>query len=175
MLTRNFWNVFASLFAGLNTAIEITDYSGNKQTNEYVFYNNGPYQGTVSMLTVAGNCTDSPTLKKVITNEWDKGTAFGDGTAEPTIDDYNLSGNIIKTLTGTANVTTSTDDNGVEITSVFTLTNTGTEPVTISEVGRFGGFRTFLVERVLLETPVTLVPNGIGQVTFTTRFNYPWA
>lgn len=173
MLTRNFWKVFASLYAGLSKSIELKRVNGSVD-DETVFNNNAPSASAVSILTTIGATNYAPTLRNIITSGDSKGTAFGDGTDEPTLDDYTLSGNFIRTITGTASASSKVDDDGVEITSLFTLTNTGTDPITISEVGRFGGFKGYLVERVLLEVPVTIPAGGVGQVTFTTRFDFPW-
>lgn len=105
------------------------------------------------------------------------GVFFGDGSTPPTADDYILSGNFITTATASSAVTKSADETGVTITGTYTITNTGTEDITIAEVGLFestnnNGCR-YMMERTVLDSPVTIEPGGVGQVTYTIRMNYP--
>ena len=70
---------------------------------------------------------------------------------------------------------------------MFTLTNTGSEDFTISELGlvtyayitNTNGYcyeNNFLLERTVLENPITIPANGgVGQVTYTIRMDYPVA
>lgn len=107
------------------------------------------------------------------------GVFFGDGDTPPTPDDYALSGNVITTATATAVVTKTVDANGVTITGTYTITNTGTENITIAEVGLFEGFSNsmcdYMMERTVLDSPITIPAGGVGQVTYTIRMDYPTA
>lgn len=131
-----------------------------------------------------------PTVSKLRTSYTKQGgVVFGTGTTPPTVDDYCLSGELVTTLTATTNVTTSYDEDGLTVTAVYTLTNTGTEAVTIGEVGLIGCVGNTsssstsytgtavkcLFERSVLDTPVEIPAGGLGQVTYTIRFNYPTA
>ncbi len=116
------------------------------------------------------------------------GIVFGNGTKEVSFDDYALSGDIFTTFTATSAYTFSPDADGFTVTTTVTLTNTGTSDFTVAEVGLYGWHSAFasqttssdtvcrfMVERTLLDTPVTIPAGGIGQVTYTIRMNYPTA
>lgn len=127
----------------------------------------------------------SQTTSSYVPNE---GVIFGTGTTPPAADDYTLSGEIICGLT-TSNTmvsyTSKSDDEAQVLTSLFTITNTTGEDFTIGEVGLLVntycydsthpsnfGYRGFLVERTVLDTPVTIPAGGVGQVTYTIRMDY---
>lgn len=110
----------------------------------------------------------------------DGGVIFGTGTVPPTIDDYALSGNIVTTITYSAAIEKIVDGEGVTMRGLYTLTNVGAEPVTIGEIalkcgvnGSSASSNAVIVERTVLETPITIEPGGVGQVTYTIRMNYP--
>lgn len=106
---------------------------------------------------------------------------FGDGNATPTADDYKLSGNIIQNLSFTKTMSYTQEDDGVRMTAVYRITNNNSTPVTISEVGLFGcGFtnlngvvKNLLLERSLLDYPVTIEAGGFGDVTYEVKAYYP--
>ena len=127
----------------------------------------------------------SPTIS---TSNNTSGIQFGTGTTPPTFDDYKLSGSIIAGLTGTLTKDCVNDEDGnFVITISATLTNTNSTDVTIGEIGysrSFTGRGTtgnsnayayILIDRTVLDTPVTIPAGGIGQVTYTIRMNYPTA
>ena len=172
MFTNNWKKIVASFMTGSGTlpgakAVSYNGASGNVYCNlSKVAGYTGFYYPMNAVRTSLNNATC--------------GVCFGDGTASPTEDDYNLSGNIITTITATATQSrTSVEDGGI-MSAVYTITNTGSESITISEIGMFSywytsstAYSTFLCERSLLDTPVTIEPGGVGQVTYTIRMNYP--
>ena len=102
------------------------------------------------------------------------GVAFGNGTSEPSMDDYTLSGSLVTAFTASALMSKI----GNTITVTYTLT--ATADITISEIGLFslyysGNRHPFLVERTLLDEPVTIPAGGVGQVVYTITFNLPTA
>lgn len=117
------------------------------------------------------------------------GQVFGTGTTPPTVDDYCVSGSEITNLTFTKTVTYGAGT----VTCTYVITNGNSDPVTIGEVALFtpGSFtlyynyssgsnkttfyKTVMLERTVLDTPVTIPAGGIGQVTYTIRMNYPTA
>ena len=111
------------------------------------------------------------------------GVAFGDGNTPVTFDDYKLSGHIITGLTVSYNkVLSHAYDDRATMTVVYTITNNNAEAVTIREIGMFGHSRyteqsssevIMLMDRTVLDSPVTIEPNGVGQVTYTINLNYP--
>lgn len=112
-----------------------------------------------------------------------RGVIFGTGTKEPTLDDYQMSGDHFVDYTASYTLTDDIDDLGVTYTCIYTLTSTASEDVTISEIGltvpaykrvaSYYMYYGFLIERTLLETPITISPGGVGQITYTLRINYP--
>lgn len=127
----------------------------------------------------------SPTLNLCQTSYTSLGgVVFGTGTTAPALDDYCLSGDLITTFAYTvASFTVDADDTGVTITALYTLTNTGDDAFTIGEVGliastydnsnyKSANYKC-LLERTVLDTPVTIAAGGVGQVTYTLKMNYP--
>lgn len=112
---------------------------------------------------------------------------LGTGTTPPTFDEYSLSGEIITTITSiVASNSYTVEEDGVAITTTWTVSNTGTEAITIGEVGFYGAYKTaaavsnsnmsaMLIERTVLDEPITIEAGGVGQVTYTVRLKYPTA
>lgn len=114
---------------------------------------------------------------------------FGTGSISPTIDDYRLSGD---TVTGYTSSNYSKDEYAedgtfAKRTITYTITNNNTEPVTIGEIGIFicATWTTsrssdkyiyttypYLLERTVLESPITIPAGGVGQVTYSITENY---
>lgn len=105
------------------------------------------------------------------------GVVFGTGDTPPTIDDYKLSGSIITTITGSYNKSYKYKDGQMVYSFLYTLTNTGSEPVTIREVGwlaGIGGYSTYAyMNRTVLDTPVTIEAGGMGQVEYNIYVDIP--
>ena len=104
------------------------------------------------------------------------GVVFGDGNTPATAEDYKLAGNIITGFTATANLAHSIDNGVAQIVATYTI-NASSE-VTIKEIVAFastGGNGTYIVDRTVLDTPVTIPAGGVGQVVYTITFNYPTA
>lgn len=129
-------------------------------------------------------------MTKAVTqyNRYDNGTsgftgvAFGDGTTEPTEDDTWLSGNQHTSITSsntTVEVTESEEGDERCVTAVYTINNNTGADITIGEVGLFsyctilgpsGSYNAYisvLIERSLLENPITIPAGGVGKVTYT--------
>lgn len=111
------------------------------------------------------------------------GVIFGDGNAPPTLDDYNLSGNLITSVNATASVK-HVNNNALgakEIRAEYTLTNTGTSSITIREIGLIaaaGGNNSqsnmkCLLERTVLDEPVTIPRGGSAVIAYTIRMYDP--
>lgn len=180
MLTKNFYRILLGRCAGITLKdAGIVKADGSTMSDTAVITNYWAY-GTC--FGYKGSSTPSPCMTRVFTAKPSDasgygGVFFGNGTTPPTLDDKTLSGDVISTITTTASAVSSIDENGnPQITASYTISNTGSEPVTISEVGLFEGLSNWgfvMIERTLLETPVTIAAGGIGQVTYTIKFNYP--
>ena len=112
------------------------------------------------------------------------GVIFGTGDTVATIEDYKLSGEIITNLDFITNVSANVTNDNYSVTATYTITNNNANEVTIREVGAIGkisGGSTIgtqyigLLERTVLDTPVTIPAGGVGQVEHTITFNLPTA
>ena len=118
-----------------------------------------------------------------------RGVCFGDGDTPPTPADLNISGNAFSTYDALYNLSTGVDDSGhIYVKAHYTITNTGEQAFTIKEIGLFAapslrkgpdiavaGSFSILLDRTILDTPVTIPAGGIGQVEYTITFNLPTA
>ena len=103
------------------------------------------------------------------------GVIFGDGTTKPTVDDYKLAGNVISDFVSTHTITMNSDASTgtTSITKTYTITNTGTSAITIAEVALIDSFKNgswyqpFIIDRTVLDNPVTIAPGEVGQVVYT--------
>ena len=111
-----------------------------------------------------------------------EGIHFGDGSSVSE-DDYYLTGNRITTISTTSVQEVILDGNIINKKIVFTISNTGTDDITISEIGLVGQFTRhyntsataseyLLLEHTLLNEPVIIPAGGVGQVTYTITFNF---
>ena len=127
-----------------------------------------------------------PTIHKVQTTLGSNGgVVFGTGNTPPAIDNTTLSGNLISGFSYSKNVTTERGDGGVTFTALYTVTNNNAEAITISEVAIIANLTEYntspdthlkaLVERTVLDTPVTIPAGGVGQVVYTITLNLPTA
>ena len=176
MITKNFYVLLA---AGITYDSErkhfpLTGWDGST-TAYYWWYNHGPQIFIkTAMQTVAASAPRATTSFTQV--------MFGTGDTPPTINDYNLSGNFITGLVATKATTNLINSDSFSITTRYTLTNTGAEAVTIKEVGLGQSFNYYgssenscLIDRTVLDTPVTIPAGGVGQVEYTITFNYPTA
>ena len=110
-------------------------------------------------------------------------TVFGTGTTAATASDYNLESRLTSTQISIATpseVSFSQGDTYHEYSVSFGVTNITSETITISEVGLLAapyyasGSTTVytLVDRTVLDTPVTIPAGQSKQITYTIRFNY---
>lgn len=118
-----------------------------------------------------------------------QGFAFGSGTTPVTDDDYTME-SLITTISGTTSGPVTYFDsttNKYHTYLQFTLTNTGNESITISEIGRFwqlftassvgsqtgsyGTQRGVLVDHVLLDDPVVIAAGESGIVRYEATYN----
>ena len=169
MLTNNFYKMAACLLFGKE----------GYQFTQSVVNRDGGTVTTYPPMTQYVYCMQ---LSYIFTRLGDGGSTqcvfMGTGSEPPTADDYCLSGKVIKGFTSSKSVTVEEDDDGVAVTAVYTVTNTGSSDFTVSEVGTFGptfdtsGYsqsQFIMLDRTVLDSPVTVPAGGIGQVTYTIK------
>ena len=111
------------------------------------------------------------------------GVIFGTGNAAPTINDTTLSGNLVSGFSYNSNVSAERGADGVTLTALYTVINNNAEAITISEVALIANLYNNstqamykgLLDRTVLDTPVTIPAGGVGQVEYAITFKYPWA
>lgn len=105
------------------------------------------------------------------------GIGFGSGTTPPTIDDYKLESAISKGLSFSF-----VQSYGNPCTWIITITNTSDKEITIAELGMFTSIYSsynnnsaisVLVDRTVLDTPVTIPSGGIGKIEYAIKINLP--
>ena len=171
MLTNNFWKCIQSMYA--RKKVSTMDFVG---TDGKVFNGaTGNYRVSFTWIE------DVPTVQ---TNKTSRGIRFGDSDEAPSADDYWLKGNIISGFTYT--VTTIWDADG-QGHLLFTITNTSSNAFTIKEVAWVSPITSYwnnnsssaggvaMLDRTVLDTPVTIPAGGVGQVEYTITFNLPTA
>ncbi len=108
---------------------------------------------------------------------------FGDGNQAPSYDDYCLAGSAVTGISVAENVVNSCEDGHIERKVVYTITNNNATSVTIGEIGVLANisyssgssYTKMLVERTALESPLTIEPGGVGQITYTLNASVPAA
>ena len=166
MITRNFKAVAAMWLqqsSVIYSALPVTDVNGR-------LYYLGEKLGFPSSLT-----------QSFALNAATRGISVGTGSTPASENDWNLENTITSGLTVTvANMTSGVDSDGnPKITYQLSVTNTGSGAITISEIGYkqsiYGakypggtaGSRVCLLDRTVLETPLTLAAGDAGTITYT--------
>ena len=175
MFTRNWYKAFGWIMAMNNQYRTFTNVQGANT-------NCSTYNSDWVKLNYNTDSYATPSMWRVRTAlGQNAGIYFGTGTTAATIDDYALSGEIISTISYSSDVQVTLNDDIAALIGTYTVTNTGTETITIGEVALMAGLGgsgvnyQALLERTVLESPITIEPGGVGQVTYTIRMNYPTA
>lgn len=111
------------------------------------------------------------------------GVVFGTGNTEPTIDDYQMAGEHFVDYTESHSFENTIVGTTRTLSCRYTLTNASTESVTIGEIGLSGNayrkssswyyYTGFLLERTVLDSPITIPAGGVGVITYTLKFDLP--
>ena len=171
MVTRNFLNILAmTLESGNNVGcLRCRDVNGNER------FLTGYFSSFPNSVTKTFTLTASAA-----------GISIGTGTAPESEDDYNLE----QTITSGVNVVLTGTSYGAEnpwfpfVKYDLTITNTGANPLVVTEVGYKQTLRTskligsskmedtvLLLDRCVLDTPVTIAPGDAGIVTYRLQTN----
>lgn len=114
---------------------------------------------------------------KSVQTSYAAGVILGDGDLPVTLDDYKLSGSVITGITASVAFSPSLEETGATASGLLTITNGNADSVTIKEIGICASISNtiLMVERTVLDSPVTIPAGGVGQITYTIRMNYPTA
>ena len=174
MFLKNYKKVISSMFYITNDVydIEVIGTGGERYTD----YTVGTNQQIASLLGFGQSDYYANSASSAF------GVMFGDGDKEVSEDDYCLSGNVIGNLGFAKTQKVERFDDKTVKTIVYTLINNNTEAVTIKEMGYVGcvdtasgsttTYKPIMLDRTLLEKPVTIEPSEVGQITYVVTLNY---
>lgn len=176
-------NWYKALTAEMSNSQSVTGINTSGTANYFTPYSSTGGVANNTRLVMAGGTPSSndytPHMQNVRTSYYQGGVVFGTGDTAPTFDDYKLSGSIVTAINAGASVETTFDDDGCTFVGTYNISNTGSEEITIKEVGLIlrsaYNNSAILVERTVLDTPLTIPAGGIGQVVYTIRMDYPTA
>ena len=177
MFTVNYYKLLRQAAYGRGfSGIYAIDYNGNSRqlfgnqnSQQYLFPQTSSYTYMQGSISSSVN-SSAPVM-------------FGSGTTPPTVNDYKIEKLISTGLTinNTESVRSVTDE-GVIFTNIYTLTNTSSIDITISEVAWYAysyysasasNNTHFLLDRTLLDSPVTIPAGEMAQVTYTLNWKLP--
>ena len=111
------------------------------------------------------------------------GVLFGTGDTPASLDDYKLAGTVIQNIATSIHKTYSYSEAQPSLKALYTITNSNEAAITIKEVAlnlQFdynsnGSSTGCVIDRTVLDTPVTIPAGGVGQVEYTITLNLPTA
>lgn len=169
MLTNNYYNMLKANFSGYSgQAITLTHHDGKK-------YDASPGGSNYASYAYIPECGDYLRTSKPN----DRGVVFGNGTAQPSLDDYWLSGDIITTLSlvSKAKESAIVGDKAVG-RYTYLLKNTGSSAITISELcicSYHTNAKGLVIDHTLLDAPVTIPAGENGTVVYEWSITIPTA
>lgn len=90
---------------------------------------------------------------------------LGTGDTAPTLYDYKLAGDLVTGFTYSRTVTSGKDEKGPWARVKYTITNNNAAAVTIKEIALLAGNTVCMIERSVLEKPITIEGGGgVGQI-----------
>ena len=190
MRTNNYYAALKSLmYCYENTGIEAIDYTGSSKTLYNYNWSASLYNGNAASAifpTSLFNADSAPDIKVMaaFTSELSGtsyGVRFGTGTAEPTVNDYKLSGTLITKISilSTSSKEVTFTDNGAVVVTTYDVKNISGAELTIGEIGLFACMNynislksSFLIDRTLLDEPVVIPANGFAQIRYTLSYTF---
>ena len=172
MLTKNFYTFMMAYMAQstIQGGCVLSDGTkGNTSAN------------TSSNTSLWNTSMKSLALKDAPTSSNDAGVRIGTGTTPATIDDYTLESIITSgmTVSNPSAISVTAENGFIAVYANYTVKNTGTSAVSISEIGLYtSGYFTgkvvpALMDRTVLEEPIVVNPGESKPLTYTIRMNYP--
>lgn len=177
MLTKNFVKMLFAMWNGRVAKKEVIVHTLDDFETSVTIWSSSSSSYTQSVSYEDIMCTIYGNIKDIIISPTSSGLsrafAFGTGNTAPRFDDYTMAGDLITTLVIDANKASETiDGNKTKYVQNLTVRNTGTNTVTIKEVGRVYGatytnYKYVLLDRVVLDAPLTLAPEESGVIRLT--------
>lgn len=173
MVLRNWYNVMKAHMAKGTISQGFTGLNGTKRD---AFYRDSVYQmlGTFTLRPLDGF--------KLTTASGSNPMSYymvGSGTTPATFDDYKLENTITSGLTCTTAVIMDANNDAIH---KFTFTNISNNDITIGEIGIIGSayysgsnHTSVLVERTVLDSPLTIPAGGIGTIDYSIKIPIPTA
>ena len=174
MFTKN-WYILQSLHMLADSKQHLTDikpldWDGQSKTKYY------PYKTNVSIQKAINS------VKTDLTRHL-SGVLFGTGDTPASLDDYKLAGDVIQNIATSISKTYSYSEAQPSLKALYTITNNNEAAITIKEVAlnlQFdyssnGSSTGCVIDRTVLDTPVTIPAGGVGQVEYTITLNLPTA
>ena len=180
MLTNNWYKALGVTMVSPTNKVKFVAYNGEATSTFTDSY-------AANALKLGSNSSSTPYLGTVLTAltlSFGGGVIFGNGDTPPTPEDYKLSSDIVSGFAYSAAISKASTDSGTGITATYTITNTSASAIVIKEIGvvaklmasNYSGLQYIgLLDRTVLDTPVTIPAGGVGQVVYTITYNYPTA
>lgn len=172
MVTRNWYNAFKALRSKTLIPNGFTFASGAKTKAGYLATSSGSVTNQTWLSLRNSNISFSTSTY---------GIMVGSGSTPATLDDYMLENLIASGLSISVAEAVDDDNDGVY---KLTITNTSNQDITIGEIGMwlqlYTGNNTnnsgaFLVERTVLDNPITIPAGGIGLIEYAIKLPIPEA
>lgn len=173
MVTKNWYYVMKAYRAQKTLTGVITDTGGYKDDCSY-------YASDTILLTMALRANSGLSFYYAYSN-YNSYIVLGRGRTPATVNDYKLENMITSGLSAT--VSNSVDENG-DCTQKLVITNTSSGDITIGEIGLSAPFYRStissdrgmaLMDRTVLDEPVTIPAGGIGMIDYTIKIPIPTA
>lgn len=173
MFTRNYYNALGVALSGVTRTNGIVDVYGSTSDFYYLTTTSNGYTcyrglGVYEL--------------KLCTNQYSTGIVLGTGTTPPTLNDYWVSGELVTNVSASFSTSMDIGEDYMTAKVIITITNTGDSNITIGEVGlvrecyyKSNSTRMCLMERTVLDEPVTIAVGGVGQVVYKLKLNHPTA
>ena len=152
------------------TDLKPLDWDGQSKPKYYPYHTNISIQSAINTI-------------KTNVDKRTQGVLFGTGDTPASLDDYKLAGDVIQNIAASISKTYSYSEAQPSLKAVYTITNNNAAAITIKEVALHvqytynsnGNVSGCVIDRTVLDTPVTIPAGGAGQVEYTITFNLPTA
>lgn len=175
MILNNYKSMMNMVFSYNRIKHTFVNTSG---VEEYIYVNvDSAYCGYILQSTAFSK------LDTLATSTAGYGVVFGTGTTPPTPNDYTISGEQIKTIAATSQVSCIVNDDGShDLIAEYVIHNTGSTAFTIGEIAYIatvvGGpakttssNRPCMMDRTVLDVPVTVEADGVCQLTYKIKMS----